>query len=315
MLATAAPAAVPPPSQAPATVLAAPARAPHGWTTHTVRPGETLTSIAARYRTTVAAIAARNHLRDPDLIHAGARLEVPRTSAPARTPTGRSAAPAAHVHVVRSGDTLSGIAARYRVSLASVLKTNRLGADAVIHVGDRVRVRGAKAVARAKPAKPAAVPDTFLGVTYPTSVARAAARNRAVLAARDVPSRAEVKALVTQTARRHGVDVRLALAVSFQESGWNQRAVSPANAIGVMQVIPDGGEWASMLVGRRLDLLDTEDNVTAGVVMLRALGRATSDTSDTLAAYYQGLASVRKNGRYDDTERYVRTVLALRSRM
>jgi soluble lytic murein transglycosylase-like protein len=198
------------------------------------------------------------------------------------------------------------------VSLASVLKTNRLGADAVIHVGDRVRIRGARAVARAKPAKPAAVPDTFLGVTYPTSVARAAARNRAVLAARDVPSRAEVKALVTQTARRHGVDVRLALAVSFQESGWNQRQVSVANAIGTMQVIPSSGQWASTLVGRRLNLLDAEDNITAGVVILKALTTSAGRVDHAIAGYYQGLASVRSRGMHADTRQYVRSVLALK---
>ena len=43
------------------------------------------------------------------------------------------------------------------------------------------------------------------------------------------------------------------LAIAYQESGWNQRAVSPANAVGVMQVIPDSGRWASDLAGRRPD--------------------------------------------------------------
>ncbi len=181
---------------------------------------------------------------------------------------------------MRSGDTLSGIAVRYRVPLAGLLKANRLPMTAVIRVGDRITVRAA---APTKPEDRAGHPHDdaagrhFLGVRYPTPVAEAAARNRATLAGRSVPGRAEVKKLVEDAARRHGVDPRLALAVAYQESGWNQRAVSPANAVGVMQVIPSGGEWASMLVGRRLDLLDTGDNVTAGVVMLRALARATDD--------------------------------------
>ncbi len=307
--------ALPPPAQAPAVVhVAAPAAT--GWATHTVRPGETLTAIAARYGTSVGALVARNHLADPDVIHAGSRLRVPSRSAPAATPSRP-----AQVHVVRSGDTLSGIAARHGVSLASVLKANRLSMTSVIHPGDRITVRASAAAAAAhKSGKAAAkssatVPDTFLGVTYPSSVAKAAARNRAILAERAVPSRTAVKGLVERTARRHGVDPRLALAVAYQESGWNQRAVSPANAVGVMQVIPAGGEWASMLIGRELDLLDTEDNITAGVVMLRALGRATNDRSQTLAAYYQGLTSLRQHGMYADTRRYVGTVLALRSRM
>ncbi len=290
---------------------------------HTVRPGETLSAIAARYGTTVAALAAANHVADPDRIHAGQRLRVP-TAAPSATGSRRASS---HVHVVRAGDTLSGIAARYGVPLARVLKSNRLTVSSLIHPGDRVTVSGGGSTRSASSSRKARskastsgrssdrAPDTFLGVQYPTSVAEAAARNRAVLASRHVPSRGEVRTLVERTARRHGVDPRLALAVAYQESGWNQRAVSPANAVGVMQVIPDAGAWASMLLGRELDLLDTEDNVTAGVVMLRALGRETGEQRATLGSYYQGLASLRQHGAYADTRRYVDSVLALRERM
>ncbi len=150
---------------------------------------------------------------------------------------------------------------------------------------------------------------------YPRAIAEAAARNRAILAKRDVPSRSETRAMIVRTARRHGVDPKLALAIAYNESGWNQRAVSVANAVGVMQVIPSGGEWASALVGRRLDLLRTQDNITAGVVMLRALGRATDRTEHQVAAYYQGLGALQKHGMYRDTKAYVKTVLALRKTM
>ncbi len=86
-------AAAPPPATLPlehVTTVAAPTRtAPHGWTVHTVRAGETLDGIAARYRTTVGALASRNHVRTPGLIHAGDRLSVPRTAR--RTPPERAA--------------------------------------------------------------------------------------------------------------------------------------------------------------------------------------------------------------------------------
>ncbi len=314
--------ALPPPVHAP--VVAPATTVARDTTTHTVRPGETLTAIAARYDTTVAALTAANRLADPDRIHAGVRLRVPGTSGGAQP--GGTTRTSSHVHVVRAGDTLSGIASRYGVSLSGVLKANRLSPTSLIHPGDRITVRGSGAGAAASSTRArskagtsgtgaSSAPDTFLGVTYPTSVAQAAARNREVLSGRDVPSRTAVRSLVERTARRHGVDPRLALAVAYQESGWNQRAVSPANAVGVMQVIPAGGDWASMLVGRELDLLDAEDNVTAGVVMLRALGRETGDRRSTLAAYYQGLTSLRQHGPYADTTTYVDAVLALRERM
>ncbi|PKW25582.1 LysM peptidoglycan-binding domain-containing protein [Phycicoccus duodecadis] len=373
--------ATPPPAVIPldhvSAVVAGSSGAPYGWTGYRVRPGDTLEVIAARFRTSVGTLAARNHLRSAHLIMAGSRLSVPRTApvhqaTPARTTT----RVAATVHVVRSGETVSGIAARYRVGIPSILKANHLGARSLIHPGDRLVVRAAHTVARkaaARTAKAAAGPatrsytvrsgdtlggiasrygttvaavarasrissravlqvgqrlrvpravssthavgDTFAGVRYPDAVVAAARRNHAQLARRAVPSRTQVKAMVVRTARRHGVDPRLALAVAFQESGWNQRAVSPANAVGVMQVIPSGGQWASSLVGRRLDLLDAQDNITAGVVMLRALTRATSSTPTAVAGYYQGLASVQQRGMYSDTKHYVANIMRLRASM
>ncbi|GAA4405931.1 hypothetical protein GCM10023168_20120 [Fodinibacter luteus] len=368
-----------PPATAPEVVVlpsagvAAANPAPHGWTTHTVRPGDTLIGIAARYRTTVGVLAARNEIRDRGHIVAGTRLAVPRTT-PAKSAKRPTPQQPRTVHVVRSGDTLIGIAARYRVPLASVLKANRLTARSVIHPGQKVTVRAAAATATAArtvakgtryrvragdtlgaiairhrtsvgaiarasgistrsvirpgqrltiPGRAGGstttakqpVPDTFNGVRYPRSVAEAAARNRAILAKRSVPSRTTTKSMIVSTARRHGVDPKLALAVAYQESGWNQRAVSPANAVGVMQVIPDAGRWASDLAGRRLDLLDPQDNVTAGVVILRALGRATTSPEKAVAAYYQGLGALQKHGMYTDTKQYVRTVMALRKTM
>ncbi len=110
------------------------------------------------------------------------------------------------------------------------------------------------------------------------------------------------------------MDPALAQAVAYQESGFNHASVSPANAIGCMQVIPSSGQWASDLIGRDLNLLDPKDNVTAGVVILRQLLRSAGDTSTAIAGYYQGLSSVRSNGMFADTRRYVANVQTLTSR-
>jgi soluble lytic murein transglycosylase-like protein len=107
-----------------------------------------------------------------------------------------------------------------------------------------------------------------------------------------------------------GVDPALALAFAYQESGFQQTAVSPANAIGTMQVIPASGEWASQLVGRKLNLLDPYDNATAGIAIIRSLVR-TSDTLDiAIGSYYQGQYSVTTHGMYADTKAYVKAVKA-----
>jgi soluble lytic murein transglycosylase-like protein len=57
------------------------------------------------------------------------------------------------------------------------------------------------------------------------------------------------------------------------------------------------------------------DNVRGGVAVLRSLLLATGENQrETIAAYYQGLDSVRARGMLPSTRRYVRDVLALESR-
>ncbi len=372
MVISAPPATAPPAALLPAAHVAKANPAPHGWTTYRVRSGDTLVGIAARFRTTVGVIASRNSVRNPRALMVGTVLHVPRTTAPARSaPAAKARAGNARVYVVRSGDTIYGIATRFRVPMASLLKTNHLSARSFIYAGQRIVVRGAASKAATRPSATtttayrvragdtlstiavrhhttigaiarasrissralihpgqvlrvpgkarstprSTVPDTFAGRTYPRAIAEAAARNRAILARRSVPSRSETRAMIVRIARQQGVDTRLALAIAYQESGWHQRAVSPANAVGVMQVIPQGGQWASGLVGRRLDLLRTSDNITAGVVMLRSLGRSTNSMEKAVAAYYQGLGALQKHGMYSDTKLYVRNVMALRKTM
>ena len=101
----------------------------------------------------------------------------------------------------------------------------------------------------------------------------------------------------------HGVSPSLAAAIAWQESGFNNAMVSSANARGVMQVMP--GTWSYVqdnLADRALDPNSATDNVHAGVLYLkRLLNETGGDESAAIAGYYQGLASVRSRGMYDDT--------------
>jgi LysM repeat protein len=279
-----------------------------------VQPGDTIGGIALRHRVSEAALLRLNKLDRRGLIYAGQTIRVPGAAvSAARSAARRAATPAVRMTrvTVRTGDTIGAIALRLRVSEAAILKANRIGNPRLLQVGHVLNVP-VKAWSRSSPA--AYSSNTFAGRTYAGAVVSAAARNRAHLARVAVPSRAQTRALIVSTARRHGVDPRLALAVAWQESGWNQRQVSVANAIGTMQVIPSSGEWASQMAGRRLDLLTTRDNITAGVVILRSLLRSARTPAEAIAGYYQGLASVQSRGMYADTKGYVRAVLAHRAR-
>ena len=306
------------PGAAPAAATSAPAAPAAQTATHTVAAGETVSALAARYGTTVQAIVAANGLDSRAFIRIGQVLSIP-GAAPA-TATSAPAAPATQPtqgqsakHTVVSGDTVAGLAARYGTTTQAIISANRLDSRALIRIGQVLDIPGATTVTTVGNVT-SGVGNTFAGRTYPQHVVAAANQNLAALRSVGVPSKDEMRALISQTAREMGVDPALALAVAYQESGFNHAVVSPANAIGAMQVIPSSGDWASNLVGRKLNLLDPRDNVVAGVAILRQLVRTAPDLPTAIAGYYQGLAGVQRNGMYDDTRRYVANVQTLMSR-
>ena len=295
--------------------VAATATAPaaHADESYTVRSGDTVSHIAAKYGTTVSAVRSANGLNGSAFIREGQSLTIPTSggTAPAAT-----TAAAGGSHTVASGETVSAIAKRYGTTVAAIVSANGLDSRAFIRVGQTLTVPGAGATATAAPASSGTqlVGNTFLGRTYAPSVVASANANKASLIAMGVPSKADMQARVASTARAMGVDPALAQAIAFQESGFNHTSVSPANAIGTMQVIPTSGEWASQLVGRDLNLLDPDDNVVAGVAILRQLVRTSPDLSTAIASYYQGASSVKRNGMFSDTRRYVANVQTLMAR-
>ena len=83
-----------------------------------------------------------------------------------------------------------------------------------------------------------------------------------------------------------------------------------------MQVMPGTFDWVQRnLASRTLSSSSATDNVGAGVLYLGHLLKETGgDEATAIAGYYQGLASVRSRGMYDDTKQYVANVMALRGR-
>ena len=107
-----------------------PGRAPSGQS-YTVRPGDTLSAIAARHHTTVAALAALNRLADPDALRPGQVLRLPGSSVPA---------PKAVTYTVRPGDTLSAIASRLHTTVAALVSRNGIKDPDHITVGQVLRL-------------------------------------------------------------------------------------------------------------------------------------------------------------------------------
>ena len=120
--------------------------------------GDTISKIAAKFGVRTQAVLTANGLGWSSLIYAGSTLAIPGSSAPvAATPAPRvpvatvtPAAPApakSGTHVIRSGDTIGTIAAKYGVSTQAMLTANGLGWSSVIYPGRVLSIPGTSVTA------------------------------------------------------------------------------------------------------------------------------------------------------------------------
>ncbi|MGQ9553481.1 MAG: LysM peptidoglycan-binding domain-containing protein [Anaerolineae bacterium] len=106
-----------------------------------MQPGDTLSKIAAESGTTVATLAALNQLADPNFIFVGQELLLPGEDQPVTASDNRSQC-LPTVHAVVAGETLSGLAARYGVSVAEIAAANQIANPSLIRTGQTLRIPG-----------------------------------------------------------------------------------------------------------------------------------------------------------------------------
>jgi LysM repeat protein len=100
---------------------------------HTVKVGETLNSISRYYGVSVQALMAANGIANPNVIYAGQTLCIPGSTPPPPPPPSQ---PSCGIYyTVQWGDTLSGIAARYRVSVYAIMQANNIPNPNYIYAG------------------------------------------------------------------------------------------------------------------------------------------------------------------------------------
>ena len=144
----------PEPETKPAASAAAPAVVPTVPGQYIVRPGDTLTAIARRYRTSVNAIVAANGMTSANVpLRVNQTLRIPSgaAAAPATTKPVAAAAPAAkpapaaatgNSYTVKAGDTLYRISRQYGVSPSALMQANGLTPTTAntIRVGTTLRI-------------------------------------------------------------------------------------------------------------------------------------------------------------------------------
>ena len=261
--------------------------------TTTVRPGDTLTAIAKRYGTTVAAIAAANGIANPNQIYAGATIQIPSptpAAAPASpprpsNPTNPTApAPTNNTVVVRRGDTLISIAARFHTTVAALVSVNKIANPNLVLAGARLTLPG-----------PALPPGWGPGGPLPA----------ALLAH---PDRLALRPAFLSAATTSAVAPSLLEALCWWESGWQSNATSTTGAVGLCQLEPSTVTYAQtvLLHNPQLDPHVATDNIAMAAAYLHDLTvRAGGNVRTAVAAYYQGLQSVQAKGMLPTTSNYV----------
>jgi N-acetylmuramoyl-L-alanine amidase len=286
----------PPVNPAPSSPGTTSAPAASGGGGYRVVPGDTLSAIAARQGVSMGSLAAANGLKLDSWVIEGTTLKLPAPgSAPVAQVPAQGAPEAMGAYKVRPGDTLSGLAAAARVPAAQMAYMNGLNPTSQLVAGTIIKLPTGAAINTSTPAP-----------------ARTIVPQAAPMASPGRLSAGQVGTLAAQS----GAPSSLAAAIAWQESGFNNAMISPANARGVMQVMPGTWSWVqSNLSQTRLDPSSPTDNVKAGSLYLAHLLRETNgDPSLAAAGYYQGLSSVRRIGLLPETRRYVANVLALRAR-
>lgn len=112
---------------------------------YTVKSGDSLSVIAKRHETTLNGLLSLNPaIKDANRIYVGQKITVPSGSAPATSTPSQPAPVNTSTYTIKSGDSLSIVAQRHKVTLQAILNVNPSIKDANrIYVGQVISIPGA----------------------------------------------------------------------------------------------------------------------------------------------------------------------------
>lgn len=222
--------------------------------TITVAAGDTVSDIAARYGLSTPTVLALNGLSWSSLIHPGQVLKLTASGPVAEVQPATSAAAEVRRHTIAAGETISGIAATYGVSTASVLTANGLGWSSLIFPGQTVVIPDAgdatvptaaapTAAAQSTATEPTPAPDADTPQSTEAPQSDAISADTALL---DDAQRANATTIIA-VGRDLGVPdtgIVIALAAAAQESSLRNLEGGDRDSVGLFQQRPSTG-WGT----------------------------------------------------------------------
>lgn len=255
--------------------------------TYTVQAGDTVWSIAQRFRLRTADVLAWNGLSSDAVIHPGQTLHLTGPGSGAPAPAAPTPAASA-THVVVAGDTVFGIARSHGTTVAAILAANGLNGSSIIYPGQTLQVPGAAPASA--PVTPAAAPtasmatgithtvvagDTIFGLAqrHGTTVAAVLAANGLSAASIIYPG----QSIVVPTATSAGVAPAAAPAAAAQPQSAALDAEQAENARLIIRIgrelgVPDRGiaiALATSMVESWIRNLDWGDRDSLGLFQQR----------------------------------------------
>lgn len=127
------------------------------------------------------------------------------------------------------------------------------------------------------------------------------------------PAREALQPLFVEWANAYGISPALLEAIAWQESGWQQGAVSSAGAIGIGQVMPGTARFIENdLLHEQLNVNSPSDNIQLSARYLAFLSAELGgNLCETIAAYNEGTINLNAYGVFPVTQQYVADVEGL----
>ena len=110
-----------------------------------------------------------------------------------------------------------------------------------------------------------------------------------------LPGRSEIVSAAEKYAEIYGLDRNSVLAVIRCESGFREDALSPAGAVGLMQLMPETAKFIAEKAGiENYDIRSVDGNIRLGCAYMSYLKSCFSNEKTILAAYNAGEGKVRE---------------------